>query len=147
MRFLTQQIHRFRPHIHSIHDLAAAPGHRPLLKVFADPVEKHHTHTFQILADEESTDGSYGHEKIFIKYLAVPDTKDGLADDITAGNDIVAFFVFFLQDFQQLFELGDLALTAVIGLQMEIDQHQLPPAVRNRYARHEQCLPRKPCAR
>ena len=58
--------------------------------------------------------------------------------EVSAGDHIVAFFILAEDEFPELICLGDLALTAVIGLQVEIDEHKLLVAPLNRQIAHEQ---------
>ena len=62
---------------------------------------------------------------------------EGLVE-IAAGDDIVALLIFALNELAQLIGLGDFALPAVVGLEVEIDEYELLVRPLDRQIAHQQ---------
>ena len=73
-----------RPHIDSSRHLLPAAVDGPFFHSFPDTAEEHDGHGFRVVPDGKGTDGSYGHEEIFIEGLALHDIFSRFAKDTIA---------------------------------------------------------------
>ena len=76
------------PYIHKSGNRPSAVMKSPLLKILADLVQKHHGDGFWIFADHQSADRSYGHKKVFIKYITADNMAGGFPENFPAYQQV-----------------------------------------------------------
>ena len=81
-------VHCLGTQVNGGHNLAAALGYRPVFKVLADAEEQHDTHRLRVAANGKSTQGSNGHQEVFIKHLTLADVLGGSEQHLAAQNYI-----------------------------------------------------------
>ena len=87
-----QASHHLGPHIHGLHNLGAAPRHSHVLKELSHSVEQHNAYCLRKVSDGKGGQGSYAHEEVLVKHMALPQVPESSPDNLPAqqhvGDDI-----------------------------------------------------------
>ena len=62
--------------------------HCIILKQFTQLVQQHYHHTFRIFTNAKGTNGSYGHQEVFVKYLTTGNIFCRAHKHFAANNQI-----------------------------------------------------------